>query len=214
MERRDAIKWMLAAAGSAFLLERRGLARGGPGPAPAGVGEGSDPNLLKDYHPGDLWPLSFSPAQRRSATALCDVILPADAQSPSASAVGVPAFIDEWISAPYAWIGSESGPGSDREVILGGLDWIDGEAQRRFATDFAGLIHSQQTAICDPICHEPAAEPERKDAAKFFNRFRELTLGGFYTTKEGMLDLKYIGNVAQSTFTGPPPEALRQVGLL
>jgi hypothetical protein len=225
MDRREAIAWMLAATG-ATLLGRAGPSvppgpdSGGTGRPPGAgwVGYGGDPDLLKDYHPGELWPLTFSPAERRCAGALCDVILPADGQSPAASAVGVPDFIDEWISAPYAWIGGrlggpEADPKADRAAILEGLGWLDAESRRRFGPDFAGSIHSQQTALCDPICHEPAAEAALKPAARFFRRFRELAMTGYYTSKEGMRDLNYVGNVAQASFDGPPAEVLRRVGL-
>jgi hypothetical protein len=208
LDRRDAIKWMLAAAGTAMLFDPG--AAGVDTPPDMGtdaVGYGRDPNLLKDYKPGDLWPLSFTPGQRRSASALCDIIIPADSESPGASAVGVPDFIDEWISAPYPR------NQADRRVILDGLAWLDAECQKRFGIDFAGSIYGQQSAICDDICHEPAAAPPFKAGARFFKRFRNLTAGGFYTTKEGMRDLKYVGNVPQATFDGPPPEVLRQIGL-
>ena len=99
--RRTAIKWMLTAATAAALLERDTLAAD-PTPRlnPAAKGYGPDPDLLKDYKPGDLWPLTFTDTQRATAAALCDVIIPADAKSPSASSLGVHDFIDEWISAP------------------------------------------------------------------------------------------------------------------
>jgi hypothetical protein len=48
--------------------------------------------------------------------------LPADANSPAASAVGVPAFIDEWVSAPYP------DQQQHRGVIRGGLAWLNTEA--------------------------------------------------------------------------------------
>ena len=77
MDRRTAIKWMLTAATAAALLERDTLAAD---PAtPAANGYGPDPDLLKDYKPGDLWPLTFTDTQRATAAALCDVIIPADA---------------------------------------------------------------------------------------------------------------------------------------
>src|SRR5262249_11696185 len=140
-------------------------------------------------------------------TALCDVIIPADASSPSASAVGVVSFIDEWVSAPYPR------HVKDRKVVVDGLAWIDAEAQRRFSKNFADLPESGQAAICDDICYEPKAKHEFKDAARFFARFRDLTAGGFYTSPEGFKDLKYIGNMPLATFDGPPIEVLKQVGL-
>jgi hypothetical protein len=61
---------------------------------------GGDPNLLKVYEPGDLWPLTFTDAQRKTASVLADVIIPKDRLGPAATEVAVPAMIDEWISAP------------------------------------------------------------------------------------------------------------------
>jgi hypothetical protein len=207
LDRRTAIKWMLTAAASAALLPQLGFA-GEPGAARvAGKGYGSDPDLLKDYKPGDVWPLTLTDAQRRTAAALCDVIIPADARGPSASAVHVHDFIDEWVSAPYP------DQQKDRPVILEGLAWLEAEAQKRFGAEFTNLVARQKNAICDDICHEPDAQPAFKKAAHFFKRFRDLTAGGYYTTPEGMKDIGYVGNVALEKFEGPPPEVLQKLGL-
>jgi hypothetical protein len=208
VDRRTAIKWMLTAAAGAVALGRPSLAAPPTAAAvPSGKGYGTDPDLTKDYKPGDLWPLTFSEARRRSAAALCAAIIPADEDSPNAASVGVQDFIDEWISAPYP------DQQRDRPVILDGLAWIDGEAQRRFAKGFADLDEKQTSAICDDLCHAPDAKQDFVEAAKFFARFRDLTAGGFYTTPVGMKDLKYIGNVPLAEFKGPPPEVLKKLGL-
>lgn len=208
MDRRAAIKWMLTAAASVSFLERPSYGANDEPPAkPAATGYGRDPDLLKEYKPGDLWPLTFDDRQRALAVALCDVIIPADAKSPSASSLGVHHFIDEWISAPYP------GHDADRKLILEGLDWIEAESQHRFQLPFADTIVSQKREICDDICFLPTAKPELKTAARFFTRFRDLTAGGFYSTPEGMKDIGYVGNVPLAAFAGPPPEALRQLGL-
>jgi hypothetical protein len=117
-------------------------------------------------------------------------------------------FIDEWISAPYP------GQQEDRTIILAGLKWIDEEANKRFAKPFAELDESQKTAICDDICYAAKAKPEFKTAARFFATYRNLTSGGYYSSPEGRKDLRYIGNVPMAQFDGPPPEVLRQAGLL
>jgi hypothetical protein len=209
MDRRAALKWMLTAAASVTLLDRSSSAA--PATAAeakrAAMGYGTDPDLLKEYKPGELWPLSFTEKQRAAAAALCEVIIPADAKSPSAASLGVHDFIDEWISAPYP------GHDADRKTVLEGLDWLDAEAERRFQLVFANAIISQKRALCDDICFGPTAKPEFKTAARFFSRFRDLTAGGFYTTPEGMKDIGYVGNVPLPAFAGPPPEALRQLGL-
>jgi Gluconate 2-dehydrogenase subunit 3 len=213
MDRRRTLKWMLAASATMPLLARRALggeAAAAPEEAPAAPtshGYGSDPDLTKIYRPGDLWPLTLTRAQRRIAADLCDVIIPADAVSPSASSVGVVDFLDEWLSAPYAT------QQEDRALILEGLLWMDAEASRRFARQFADLDESAKHAICDDVCYEKSAKPQFARAAKFFARYRDLTAGGFYTSPEGRKDLGYIGNVPLLKFSGPPPEVLRKVGL-
>ncbi|PAW75027.1 MAG: Tat pathway signal protein [Opitutia bacterium Tous-C4FEB] len=204
IDRRTSIKWMFAAAASIALLDENSLSAATPASA---VGYGTDPDLQKTYKPGDLWSLTFTEDQLRTATALCDTIIPADSISPAASTVGVPAFIDEWISAPYPE------HDQDRQIVVEGLAWIEAESQRRFQSDFGSLILRQKNALCEDICLVAKAKPEFKTAARFFKRFRDLTAGGFYTTPEGMKDIGYVANVPLASFDGPPPEVLAKLGL-
>jgi len=210
MPRREAIKWMLTAAAAVTLLERSTGAAPARAeltmPPPAGKGYGTDPDLTKTYKPGELWPLTFNDAQRATAAALCDAIIPADDKGPGAAAVNVQDFIDEWISAPYA------NHDNDQRVVLEGLAWLDAEAQKRFGHPFTKLEAGQKEAICDDICSTKVA-PDFRKAAQFFKKFRDLTAGGYYTTPEGMKDIGYVGNVPLASFDGPPPEVLKQLGL-
>lgn len=200
IDRRTALKWVLAAA-AAMQLPKPTFAD-----SMVKSGYGKDPDQLKIYNADSLWPLTLSKSQRAAATVLSDVIIPADDQSPAASAVGVIDFIDEWISAPY--------PDNvrDKPVVLAGLAWIDAESQRRFKKDFAKLSDVQRAAICDDISAADP-KPELAQPAAFFKRYRALTAGGFYTTPVGMKDLRYVGNVALTSFDGPPPEVLKKLGL-
>jgi hypothetical protein len=217
IDRRTTIKWVLAAASSMPLLGPRLSVADVPAstaalPVPASAasassGYGTDPRLLATYRPGAVWPLTLSVAERRIATTLCDVVIPADATSASASAVGVVDFIDEWISAPYP------AQQQDRALVLGGLAWLDAESRRRFGDDFASLTAAQQHAICDDICYAPRTAAAFAEAARFFARYRDLTAGGFYTTPEGTKDLNFVGNTPLTTFDGPPLEVLRRAGL-
>jgi hypothetical protein len=205
MDRRTSIKWMLAAAAAAQL--RASIAWTGEAGGPAAIGYGTDPDLVRSYRPGELWPLTFSDGQRRTAAALCALIIPADEHSPSAAQLQVQVFIDEWISAPYPK------HATDREQILAGLAWLNEESRRRFGSPFIELPEARQRAVCDDICYVPKAAPEFVAAAAFFARFRDLTADGFYTTPEGTRDLGYVGNTPLATFEGPPLEALKKVGL-
>ena len=208
MDRRTTIKWMLAASASMPLIEYVHAAPSTKGAATVAKPYGADPNLVRVYKPGDLWPLTFTSEQRATAAVLCDLIIPADAKSPSASSVGVVDFLDEWVSAPY------EPQRADRKVVLDGLQWLDQEAGRRFSKKFQQLDATQQRQLCDDICYLPKAKPQFKQAAVFFARYRDLTAGGFYTTPQGRKDLEYIGNVPLPSFNGPPAEVLKKVGLL
>jgi gluconate 2-dehydrogenase subunit 3-like protein len=213
MDRRTTIKWVLAAAGAiagpqpvAYGLGEVGS--NAPGVLP-GSGYGTDPDLIKVYRPGELWPLTLTEPLKDTARVLCDLIIPSDPSSPSASEVGVVEFIDEWISAPY------KGQRQDRAMVLEGFAWLDAEAASRYdpRSSFAAISYEQQTAICDDICLVVKAQPRFVQAANFFARYRDLTAGGFYTTPQGRQDVRYVGNVPLPHFDGPPPEVLQKVGL-
>lgn len=210
IDRRKAIQWMLSAAATVAVRDSGLHAAESTTTAapPLAKGYGPDPSMVKVYQPGDVWPLTLTEPQRHTARALCDVIIPADDSSPGATAVGVPDFIDEWISSPYP------AQAADRRIVLEGLKWIDAEANRRFKKVFAELTNEQQIAICDDLCHPSKTKPEHKAAAVFFKRYRDLTAGGYYTTAEGMQAIGYVGNKASATFEGPPLEALKHVGLV
>ena len=211
LDRRDALKLMAAATGLPVLASS--LAAQTPAPqTPAAVpaprvgprGTPTDPDLLR---PKKDWPRKLSPSELATLAVLVDTIIPADAKSPSASAVGVPAWINEYVSAPY------DGQMRDLIRVRGGLAWLNVESHKRFSKGFRGLTSAERTAICDDICYLPQAKPEFVSAARFFDLIRDLTAVGFYTTDAGMKDLGYIGNMALPRFDGPPPEVLRHLGL-
>jgi len=213
--RRDALKRIATAATAVAVVPHVAGAAAADQPAdgparlnPAAAvprGTPTDPDLLNPVVP---WKKILTKDELRTTSALCDVIIPADDRSPSATAVGVPDFIDEWVSAPYPPFEE------DRQIVRGGLAWINTESHKRFQKEFADLTNEQKHAICDDICHEPKAKPEHKVGARFFDKMRNLTLSGFYTTAEGWKDLPYVGNVSLANFDGPPPEVLKHLGLV
>jgi Gluconate 2-dehydrogenase subunit 3 len=212
MDRRTTLKWVLAA-GAAWPLLERHAARGAAGPTARGAaantarGYGMDPNLVANYRAGELWPLTLTASERRLAGILADIIIPADEHSPSASAVGVVEFVDEWVSAPYP------AQQRDRTLVLDGFAWLDEEASRGFGRGFADLDTPLQHGICDDICDESRAAAERRAAARFFALYRDLTAGGFYSSPAGRKDLDFIGNVPLARFEGPPPALLKALNL-
>src|SRR5262245_36928200 len=125
MKRREAVKTMATAAltlpilqtpaqgspaqGTPMTSQTQGV-KGGPRGGPW------DPNLLR---PNKDWPRKLTAAELATLTALVDVIIPADSVSPAASSVGVPAWINEYVSAPY------DGQQRDLVRVRGGLAWLD-----------------------------------------------------------------------------------------
>ncbi|HSZ55885.1 MAG TPA: gluconate 2-dehydrogenase subunit 3 family protein [Tepidisphaeraceae bacterium] len=198
--------WVMAVA-TASSLPRGSFGQTAGSPAPTAKGYGVDPNLVKVYQPGAFWPLTFNPGQRRVATVLADAIIPKDDLGPAASEVGVPAFIDEWISAPYPE------QQRDRPIILEGLGWLESESQARFKKGFAQLSNEQHRTICDDICFVDTAGPRYRKAAVFFSRFRWLAAAAYYATPEGWKAVGYVGNVILQQFDGPPPEVLKRLGV-
>ncbi len=165
-------------------------------------GIGTDPNLLKKEIP---WPLVLTEAEMKTVKVLGDIIIPADENGPEASAVGVPEFINEWVSAPY-----EQQQG-DLVTLRKGLVWLDGEAKKRFTKIFVEITLEQQITIIDDIVKE--GTDARKQAYNFFKMFRDRVAGGYYSTPIGWKAIGYIGNVPMPEYPGPPPEVLKHLGL-
>ena len=155
LDRRTALKWMATAAASTALLPRLAAQAATTAEADVtivgaytGPGYGTDPDLMRDYAPGDLWPLTFDDHQRRTAATLCGLIIPADSQSPSAADLKVHDFIDEWVSSPYP---QQAG---DRSLILAGLAQLDQMAEAAGGAKFVDLKPRDQAVLCDRLARE------------------------------------------------------------
>lgn len=215
VDRRTTLKWLAASmaaaqagcsTGSKFVgteippapAQRDGLL--GAAAAPDGVAYGVDPDLM---HPVAPWSKTMTDGQLQTAAALADSILPADEHSPAASSVGVPDFIDEWVSAPYPE------QRRDRETILAGLEWLERESRSRHGTSFAALGEAEKAQLLDRLAFPVASDAGLADEIEFFRRFRFLAVGAFYSTPEGMRAAGYVGNVAVAgPYPGPSQEAM------
>jgi hypothetical protein len=52
-----------------------------------------------------------------------------------------------------------------------------------------------------------------RDGVNHFNRLRDFTASGFFSSRMGVRDIGYIGNVARPTWDGCPPAALKHLGV-
>lgn len=137
-----------------------------------------------------------------TVTLLCDIILPADARSPSASQVGVPSFIEFMLKDQPEL----------QTPVRGGLSWLDHECRNRFGKPFTECLVSQRIAVVDDIAYPDKAKPEYMPGVAFFSRMRNLTAAGYFTSKAGIAALGYMGNTPHQ-WAGPPKDVLDQFGL-
>ena len=152
---------------------------------------------------GNFVPAFFSDHEHATVRVLVDFIIPADDRSGSATDVGVPEFMDFMMTDQ---------PGS-QGWMRGGLAWLDIECRQRFDTSFLDATEAQQVEMLDAIAWPDQADDDMSHGVTFFNRFRDLTSSGFWTTEVGITDLQYTGNRVVPTWTGCPEDAERHVGV-
>jgi hypothetical protein len=218
IDRRAAILWIGAAGlGGGAVVGGVAAVKGRPAKTQASAqGYGPDPDLI---HPVAPWPRLMTSLQLQTSALLCDYILPASGGHPSASAVGVPDFLDEWVSAPYPE------QVADRAAILGGLDFLDRLSRRKRQVSILALNPTDREEMFQALAQRPMISVSgRAEAAArlvkgplyedlfgglaFYRRFRRLTIGAYYTTEAGFEDIGYVGNVALASFPGPSDEII------
>jgi hypothetical protein len=148
-------------------------------------------------------PKFFTAHEWATVRVLVDLIIPKDERSGSATDAGVPEFMD------FMMVDQ---PGR-QTAMRGGLAWIDRECLRRFDKTFLMCSASERTAVLDDISWPQKARPEMSHGVAFFNSFRDLTASGFWTTKMGMTDLQYMGNVFVPEWKGCPDAAMKKLGV-
>jgi hypothetical protein len=148
-------------------------------------------------------PKFFTPAEFRTARILADMIIPRDERSGNATDAGVPEFMD------FMMIDRPNG----QKWMRPGLAWIDAQSNSRFGKPFADATESQRATILNDIAWPARASAAMADGVGFFNRFRDLTASGFWSSQVGVKDLKYIGNTFAPNWSGCPPAALEKLGV-
>ena len=150
-------------------------------------------------------PQFFTAHEFATVTVLADLIIPADERSGGASDAGVPAYIDFALR--------EVEEETMRLAMRGGLAWLDAESGRRFGRTFVDAAPAQRIAILDDIAWPARATPALANGAAFFSDFRDLVATAFWSSRIGVRDLQYQGNVPLPEWTGCPAAALRKLGV-
>ncbi len=148
-------------------------------------------------------PKFFTAHEYTTVGVLVDLIIPRDERSGSATDAGVPAFMDfMMIDQPRRQI-----------AMRGGLEMIDRLAVDRVGKRFVSGTDRERKALLDEIAYTSNPDRGLSQAIAFFSSFRDLTASGFWSTKIGVADLQYQGNVFVSEWTGCPDAALRKLGV-
>ena len=148
-------------------------------------------------------PKFFTAAEFRTVRILADMIIPRDDRSGNASDAGVPEFMDFTMN---------DRPNSQK-WMRDGLAWLNAQSNTRFGKQFADATQTQREAILNDIAWPARAPATMADGVGFFNRFRDLTSSGFWSSQIGVKDLQYKGNVFVAEWNGCPPAALNKLGV-
>lgn len=144
----------------------------------------------------------FTDHEMATITVLADIIIPKDDKSGSASDAKVPEFI-EFIVKDIP---------SHQTPMRGGLRWLDVQCMNRYNAAFKDATKDQQLEMVNDIAYPEHAKPGMEQGVSFFNRMRDLTASGFYTTEMGFEDLGYVGNMPNK-WEGVPADILKQYGM-
>jgi hypothetical protein len=151
---------------------------------------------------GKYAPKFFTPHQYETLLSLCDTIIPKDDRSGGAIEAGAPEFIDLITSENVEY----------QTQFGGGLMWLDNHCVDEFGKVYMECTPEQRKTTLDLIAFRKngKAKPELKQGIAFFAALRNMTCDGFYTSKIGIADLQYIGNMSVQEFPGCPPVPERQ----
>jgi len=144
----------------------------------------------------------FDAHEMKTISILADIIIPKDDTSGSATDAKVPEFI-EFIVKDMP---------QHKIPLRGGIKWLDVQCMKRYNADFASCTSQQQIEMVDEIAFPEKAKPEMSQGVAFFNKMRDLTATGFFSSQMGIKDLGYAGNTPNQ-WNGVPQEVLDQYGM-
>ena len=150
-----------------------------------------------DNKAGVYAPKYFDAHGYKTLQALCETILPADADSGGAVEAGAPEFIDLLTSENANY----------QSVLGGGMKVLDSTCVSRYGKAYLECTPQQQSEILDLIAYRKNAVKDESlsQAMEFFSLLRNLTADGFFTSKIGIKYLGYRGNTFLLEFPGCPP---------
>lgn len=130
-----------------------------------------------------LQPTYFQADDLKLLSRVADLIIP-ETDSPSASAAGVPGYID-YVVARNA---------QHKRLFADGLAWLNEHG-------FLGLPEPQQLDLLLPLCEAADRQKAATLPERFFAVLKSLTADGYYTSQAGLMkELGYKGNTVLAAF--------------
>jgi hypothetical protein len=217
MDRRGALKAMAAAAAvpvlGTFEVSEEHLLR---------AREAAESAVIAEMQGAPYTPKFFTRHEYQTVRVLVDSIIPRDDRSGSATDAGVPQYMDFVLSDQTPPPGPPNptrrfyvAPTAAQINVRGGLAWLDTECARRFGAGktFLTATDPQRREVLDDIAWPAKAKPELSHGVAFFTRMRDMTAAGFFSSKMGVQDLRYIGNMPMAKWDGCPPNVLEKLGV-
>jgi hypothetical protein len=142
-------------------------------------------------------PKFFTTQAYQTLRALCEIIIPADAEAGGALEAGAPEFVDLLTSENAEY----------QLTLGGGIAWLDSACVDRYGEAFLQCAAAQQKEMLDQIAYHENVQANAALAPgiKFFALLRDLTADGFFTSQIGIKYLGYVGNTYLLQFPGCPP---------
>jgi hypothetical protein len=184
--------------------------------------EAAETAVLAEMQGTQFAPKFFTAHEYRTVRVLVDYIIPRDDRSGSATDAGVPQYLDFVLSDQTPPPGPPNptrrfyvAPTTAQINVRGGIAWLDSECARRFGSGktFLTTSDAQRRQILDDIAWPAKAKPEVSHGVAFFTRMRDMTAAAFFSSKMGVQDLRYMGNVPMAGWKGCPPEVIAKLGL-
>ncbi len=146
----------------------------------------------------------FNVHEMETIAILSTVILPPKEPHGGPIEAEVPEFI-EFIAKDFPEM---------QNTLLGGLMWLDHKSNALFGVEFKSANIVQKKQLLDTIAFHDIEIPLEKQPLEiqFFHLMRGLTVTGYYTSKVGIADLGYKGNMP-NVWDGVSEDVLEQHGV-
>lgn len=135
----------------------------------------------------------FTAHEMATMKRLAELTIPADEGGPSAADVGAHEFID-LICSKAEEIGN---------AYTGGLLWLDGAMLSKHGKKFIEAAPGEQTEMLDLIAFKKNDSAALRPGIEFFALARRMIADGYYTTRQGLKDLGFLGNKATMKWDVP-----------